>query len=360
MRRRFPALPIVFACTTRDLDRRELSRYAFEAIPLDTPRWSGISLQLPAFFLSFFRTWADAYRLVRRLRPAVVIGVGGYGCALPVYAASRLRIPSVVLEQNVVPGRTTRFLCAFAERICCQWREAIGSLQKGIGNHLRRAVSRRRTSHRADEWLVHTGNPIRAELKPMPLRSARGSFGMEQARRVMLVLGGSQGSSWIDAMAPQVAAIVSKVLPGFGVIHLASERQREKVAGEYRNAGVQASVHGFFHDMRAAYSAADFALCRAGGTTIAELAIYGLPMILIPYPHATDDHQRANARAVESAGAGFMAVETDLDVARLAQIVMKVATDTRCLMYMSASARRLGKPEAAAAVANILTELGGY
>jgi UDP-N-acetylglucosamine--N-acetylmuramyl-(pentapeptide) pyrophosphoryl-undecaprenol N-acetylglucosamine transferase len=194
----------------------------------------------------------------------------------------------------------------------------------------------------------------------MPLRAARSEIGMERAGRVMLVLGGSQGSARIDAMAPQVAAVVSKILPDFGVIHLANESNKEKVAKEYRDGGVQASVHGFFGDMNTAYSASDLALCRAGGTTIAELAVYGIPMILIPYPHATDDHQRANASAVESAGAGFMALEKGLDIAQLVQLVTRMATEAKCLAHMSACARRLGRPDAAGAVADILTELGGF
>jgi UDP-N-acetylglucosamine--N-acetylmuramyl-(pentapeptide) pyrophosphoryl-undecaprenol N-acetylglucosamine transferase len=190
------------------------------------------------------------------------------------------------------------------------------------------------------------------------LRSARRVFGLEQANRVLLVLGGSQGSARVDAIAPQVAAAVSKILPDFGVIHLANEAGKERVEREYRSAGVQASVHGFFRDMNAAYSAVDVALCRAGGTTIAELAVYGIPMVLIPYPHATDDHQRANARAVEVEGAGFMADENGLDVARLIQLVSRILTDTKCLAFMSACAQRLGRPAAAAAVADMLVELG--
>ncbi len=316
-----------------------------------------MGVRLPAFFLALFGTSAEAFRLVHRLRPAVVVGVGGYGCAPPVYAASRLRIPSIILEQNVVPGRATRLLSSIVERVCCQWQETFGRLETGIGNRLRRIVSRARPSRLASDWLVHTGNPVRAELKRIPLRVARSGFGLEQAGRVMLVLGGSQGSISIDTMAPQVAAIVSKIIPGFAVIHLASETNRAKVEKEYGNAGVHASVHGFLRDMNPAYSATDLALCRAGGTTIAELAVYGIPMVLIPYPHATDDHQRANARAVESAGAGVMAIERDLDIALLVQIVTRMATEPKCLAHMSACARRLGKPEAATKVADILARI---
>ncbi|MDQ7780749.1 MAG: UDP-N-acetylglucosamine--N-acetylmuramyl-(pentapeptide) pyrophosphoryl-undecaprenol N-acetylglucosamine transferase, partial [Planctomycetota bacterium] len=358
--RRLPALEVQFACTNRELDGAELAKYGFAARPLSTPRWGGSLPGLPVFALSLLDALVEAAELVRRVRPCAVVGLGGYGCAPPVFAAWRLGIPTLMLEQNVIPGRATRTLGPFVDSVCCQWAETISALDSPLRRSLCARVRRGRARAGRDRtagWLLHTGNPLRIEMQRMPVRAARLRFGLENASRVLLVLGGSQGSVALDEIAVRTVPMLREAVPGLGVIHIASARDREKVEKAYAAAGVSASVHGFFRDMPAAYSASDAALCRAGGTTIAELTKFGIPMALIPYPHAMDDHQTANARAVEGAGAGYVFPESRLEPATLFKSLMQLLGDTHVLALMSARSRSMAFPDAAAQVADRLVEL---
>jgi UDP-N-acetylglucosamine--N-acetylmuramyl-(pentapeptide) pyrophosphoryl-undecaprenol N-acetylglucosamine transferase len=239
-------------------------------------------------------------RLFRSFRPDAVVGLGGVASAGPLSAGLLMRTPLVLMEQNVIPGRTNRWLARWARRICCQWPEA---------------------ARRLGPAAVATGSPVRSEIHAARNRDkadARAELGLAPGRTTLLVLGGSQGAHAINGFLMGAAARLAKRVQ---VVHAAGPADRPAVAQAYGAAGMKASVAGFFDEMDTAYAAADLAVSRAGALSIAELACAGVPAVLVPYPSARDDHQRANARAAAEQGWAVMADEPLLDPGGLASRV---------------------------------------
>jgi UDP-N-acetylglucosamine--N-acetylmuramyl-(pentapeptide) pyrophosphoryl-undecaprenol N-acetylglucosamine transferase len=262
-------------------------------------------------------------------RPALAVGVGGYASGPAVLAAACLRVPTLLLEQNAVPGATNRLLSRVARAAAVPFAET--------GDALRcRAVV--------------TGNPVRPEMSRVPPRRPGPA-------RSMLVLGGSRGAhsinmAMIDA-APRLAS------SGLYVVHQSGRDDVDAVARAFREAGVRGEVHAFIDDMGRAYGEADLVVCRAGATTVAELAVVGRPALFIPFPHAVGDHQRINARRVADAGAARVLDPDDLDAHTLADAVLDLVSDTEALDRMAETARGLGRPDAAARIADLVEELLG-
>jgi UDP-N-acetylglucosamine--N-acetylmuramyl-(pentapeptide) pyrophosphoryl-undecaprenol N-acetylglucosamine transferase len=261
--------------------------------------------------------------LLRVLQPALVVGVGGYASVAVVLAAWLRRIPTVLLEQNVVPGAANRVL-AFARRICLGFAEAASRLPPGK--------------------TVHTGNPLRASVLRAAPAARDGSLGL-------LVFGGSAGAHHLNEAT--VAALRDlDPRPALRVTHQTGPSDVDAVRAGYAALGVAARVEPFITDMGAAYAAADLVVSRAGAMSCAEITAVGLPAILVPYPHAADDHQRLNAEVLVRAGAAEMILDRDLTPARLAAALRTLADDSTRRATMAAQARTLGRPDAAAAVAD--------
>jgi len=255
-----------FLCTPRALDRSELGRRGFPFTPVG--RWE----------------IRKAVRTVQFFAPDVAVMLGGGGAIPGLLASAALRLPYVCLEQNVVPGRLTRLAARGARRLYAQWRES------------------RRYLGGTNGRFVWAGSPLRK----LPFRDAgeaRRRYALDPDRPTILVLGGSQGSEAINRRLPEWAG----ALPGpVQFLHLAGvDKGADEVRTGYRSAGVPASVLEFEPEMEWAYSAADAAVARAGAITLAELCRFRIPALLIPYPHAKDDHQAANALALARAGAAW-------------------------------------------------------
>jgi UDP-N-acetylglucosamine--N-acetylmuramyl-(pentapeptide) pyrophosphoryl-undecaprenol N-acetylglucosamine transferase len=271
---------------------------------------------------------ASAWRILRRFRPHLAVGIGGYASFPAVTAAIASRVPVVLLEQNASPGLVTRLLAPFAKKICVSFAET----ERELGGRA-----------------VMTGNPVRARLAARaadePVSGAmQGSTG---GRLRILVFGGSAGAHRLNAVVPSA---ISRLGRPVEVVHQTGERDREEVTEAYRSRGIAASVQPFIDDMAAEYQRADLAICRAGATTIAELTAFGVPAILVPYPFAAGDHQRRNAAALVDAGAAWMMLDADLGEERLADLIRTAADDPVALDEMRARARSLGHPDAAARV----------
>ena len=270
-----------------------------------------------------------AVSLLRRERPLLVVGLGGYAAMPGLAAAVLMRVPIVLLEQNAEPGLVTRLFAPFARRICVSFEETRGRLG-------RRAV-----------W---TGNPVRLPAMAPPPPPAVAPLGL-------LVFGGSAGARRLNEVVPEAVAASGQA---FDVLHQTGERDREAVAERYRRRGIEAAVVGFIDDMAAAYARSDLVICRAGATTVAELAAFGRPSVLVPYPRAAGDHQRRNAEALVSAGAAWMVLDRELEPASLAELLRGAASDPARLRTMGERARRVGRPEATErVVAECLAVLGG-
>jgi UDP-N-acetylglucosamine--N-acetylmuramyl-(pentapeptide) pyrophosphoryl-undecaprenol N-acetylglucosamine transferase len=327
--RRDAATRVVFAGTARGLETRLVpgKGYALETLPILPLNGVGLARTLAGLLVLPWGLLRSAL-LVLRLRPAAVLGIGGYAGGPVTLLAALLGVRAVVLEPNATPGFTNRVLRPFVRAAACAYEEARAAFgEKG----------------------VLTGNPVREGFASLPRREHRPPL-------TLLAFGGSQGSRVLNQAL--VAAIPR--LPGaerLRVVHQTGPAMRQEVEAAWRAAGREAEVVAFLDDMQSRFAAADLVLCRSGATTCAELAVAGKAAVLVPFARAADDHQRTNARALEAAGAAVMLEEKDLDGASLAQAVARLVDDPARLVAMEDAARRLGRPDAAARVADLL--LGG-
>jgi len=326
LRARDPATRVVFVGTPRGLESRLVPRAGYELELLPILPLNGVGLlRMVKGLLALPWAMLKAVALVRRLRPAAVLGVGGYAGGPTVLAAALLGIRTVVLEPNAKPGFTNRVLKPFVRHAACSYEET------------RRAFGTKG---------VVTGNPVRggfAKLAPKwhvpPL--------------TLLAFGGSQGARVIN----KTLVDALKHLPGpdrLRIVHQTGAAARDEVATAYAAARRPAEVLAFLDDMESRFAQADLVLCRSGATTAAELTAAGKASVLVPFARAADDHQRSNARALEAAGAARMIEEKDLTAERLAAVVGELLADPARLVAMEEAARKLARPDAAARVADLL------
>ena len=279
-------------------------------------------LLLPANLL--FSFWESA-RHIRRLRPDVVLGLGGYVAFPGGMMASLLDRPLALHEQNAIAGLANRVLAVLADKVMVAFPEA-----------LKRA-----------EW---TGNPVRAAIAAIapPEQRFRGREGPLR----LLVVGGSLGAQALNAALPKALAVLSEDVR---VVHQAGEKHLQALEQNYRSAGVQGELVAFIDDMARRYAEADLVICRAGAVTVAELSAAGLASVLVPFPHAVDDHQTANARFLADQGAAVLLPQTELTPEKLASLLGSL--DRPRLLEMARKARALGKPDAARVVAQRCMEM---
>jgi UDP-N-acetylglucosamine--N-acetylmuramyl-(pentapeptide) pyrophosphoryl-undecaprenol N-acetylglucosamine transferase len=268
----------------------------------------------------------QAGMILRRLRPPVVLGMGGFVSGPGGVMARLLGIPLVVHEQNAIAGMTNRWLARIARRVM----EAF----PGTFPPERQATT--------------VGNPVRASIAELPPPAER--FAGRTGRRRLLVLGGSQGALALNQLVPQaLARLPESERPE--VWHQAGGQLHEAAETAYREAGITARLTPFIENMAEAYGWADLVLCRAGALTIAELAAAGVGAILVPFPFAVDDHQTANARFLERDGAALVCPQAALTAERLAMLLRELLSDRDRLLRMAEAARRLAQVDAAEQVA---------
>jgi UDP-N-acetylglucosamine--N-acetylmuramyl-(pentapeptide) pyrophosphoryl-undecaprenol N-acetylglucosamine transferase len=320
----------------RGLETGLVPAAGFALVALPSQQFVGRSLaQRARASLALVRTTAAAWRVLRRFRPDLVISVGGYAAAPAVLAAALSRTPLAILEPNAIPGRVNRLAARLARRVFLGL-EAAGA-----------CLSVRRERLRA------FGVPLR--------RALRESFGAGTPRRRpappfrLLVFGGSQGARQLNR-AMQEALAHLQGLP-LDVFHQTGAAERDAVAESYAAAGVAARVVAFEPDMPARYRWADLAVCRAGALSVAELALAGLPAILVPLASAADDHQNENAKALEAAGAARRLDPRTLGAKELADAIAALCADPDGLVAMGRRAAALARPDAAARIAAGCREL---
>jgi UDP-N-acetylglucosamine--N-acetylmuramyl-(pentapeptide) pyrophosphoryl-undecaprenol N-acetylglucosamine transferase len=269
---------------------------------------------------------------VLRRRPDAMLGMGGFVAGPGGLVAWLLRRPLLIHEANAVAGLTNRWLAKLADRVLTGFPRSEG-IDEGRAEYV--------------------GNPVREDIAALPSPAER-LAGRSGALR-LLVVGGSQGAR---AFNEQVPAAIAAMAPAGRpeVRHQCGRGRLEPTRAAYGEAGVPAEVSEFIDDMAAAYAWADLVVCRAGAMTVAELAAAGLPAVLVPYPHAVSDHQTANARFLEAAGAAVLLPEAELTAARLAQELERLGADRGALLTMAERARVVARPQATARVAQICRE----
>ena len=332
---RRPGSTITFAGTARGIETKVVPREGFE---LDLLRIAGLKGRsaigairgIALLPLSF----ADGWRIVSRRRPDVVIGVGGYASGPVVMLAALRGIPTLIAEQNAVPGMTNRLLGRVVSAAAVTFDSTVSFFGR------RGFVA---------------GNPVRPEFfeAERPLEGERDERGR---RAKVLIFGGSQGAHAINVAmveaAPRLAAD-----GGVDLTHQTGERDVDMVRNGYRAAGLEASVEPFLFAMDREMKTADLVVSRAGATTIAELAAIGRAAILVPLPTAADDHQKKNAEVLARAGAAELIEQKDLTGAVLAERLLALAADGTRREAMRQAARRMARPDAAKRIVDRVLEL---
>lgn len=331
---RVPDAEIAFVGTARGIESRVIPRQGFALDLIRSAGLKGKSFGSLVRGLSLLPAsgW-DAWRALSRRRPHLVIGVGGYSSGPVVALAAARRIPTMVLEQNAVPGLTNRLLARVVDAAAVTYESTLPYFG-GRG--------------------FVSGNPVRPEFvapaaESAPAEARRGGPGAE-AR--VLIFGGSQGAHAINVAMVEAAAELAPHAGRLSITHQTGERDLEFVRDGYRRAGLTARVVPFIDEMVLEMTIADLVICRAGATTLAELTAAGRAAILVPLPTATDDHQRKNARVLAEAGAAEVVDERELTGRALAGRLLALASDRGRREAMAASARRFARPEAARVIAD--------
>ena len=332
IRRRYPRSRVVFAGTGRDLEVAALDRLGFELERLHSAGLKGKSAGALIRGLTMLPLSAwDAWRVIARVAPHVVIGLGGYSSGAVVLIAALRGIPTMVLEQNALPGFTNRLLAPFVTAAAVSHEPVLPHF------HGKGFVS---------------GNPVRAGFfEPAPPPSAR------RAEVHLLVLGGSLGAHPINVAMMAAAPLLVAASMSFVVTHQTGERDHGAVRRVYADAGLTARVEPFLEQMPDAMRDADVVVCRAGATTLAEIAAVGRAALLVPWPGAADGHQRLNADVFVRAGAADVMPQAGMTGALLAERLLQLAGAGARRRRMAASARGLARPDAARVIVDRAEQL---
>ena len=324
------AVELVFIGSERGIESRVVPKlgHRLHLLPVRALRGQNAAGTLAAAFQVPVSV-ATAWRILGDVRPDLVLGVGGYASAPAALAAWARRIPTVLLEQNAMPGMTNRLLGRIADRVCVNFPET--------------------ARYFPPERTVETGNPVRLTA-PAPAPRTSREFSV-------LVFGGSAGARRLNEVGVEAFARLAAEGNAPRIVHQAGHAEADAVTARYRERGVAADVRPFIDDMPTAYAAADLVVCRAGASTLAELTALGKPAILVPYPFAADDHQRRNAEALVARGAAVMILDREISAEKLAVEISSLRDDPTRLRAMAEAAKSLGRPDAAEKVVDVCLAL---
>jgi UDP-N-acetylglucosamine--N-acetylmuramyl-(pentapeptide) pyrophosphoryl-undecaprenol N-acetylglucosamine transferase len=326
---------VLFVGTQRGLEFKVLPELG---LPLETIEVSGLKgtglsarisglLKLPLALFS-------SIRILRRFKPDVAVGVGGYASGPVILAAWLLRIPTAVLEQNTVPGVTNRLLAKVADAVYVMFDESAAYFPR--------------------KKVQALGNPIRRQLLENFLRSKGNAAA---GRFQLLVLGGSQGAHNLNVRMLEATDHLAEVKDRLVIVHQTGVQDELLVKKGYEERGFTAEVLPFIKDVSEAYRRAELIVCRAGATTLAEVMVVKKASILVPFPHAADNHQEKNAQSMVDAGAALMLVEREMDGLRLAETILTLINDPSRIEKMEQAASRVGRPEAASEIVAACVQL---
>ncbi|MGE0704855.1 MAG: undecaprenyldiphospho-muramoylpentapeptide beta-N-acetylglucosaminyltransferase [Vicinamibacterales bacterium] len=328
---------VTFAGTATGIEARVVPR---EGFALDLLRSAGLKGKSIAARLRGAAlvpvSLGDAWRIVSRRRPHLVIGVGGYSSGPVVLAAALRGVPTMLLEQNAVPGLTNRLLSRVVKAAALTFADAAPFFGRKA---------------------IVTGNPVRPEFLE-PARRESGESNRADGARV-LIFGGSQGAHAINLAMVEAATELAVRGRHLRLTHQTGERDVAIVRDGYARVGMEVEVEPFLYDMERRIGEADVIVCRAGATTLAELAAAGKPAILIPLPTATDDHQRKNAEAVARAGAAVVLRQEEATGPALAERILSLASNRDTRDRMAAASKSLARPDAARQIVDRALALAG-
>jgi len=330
-----PQSSILFVGTRRKLDRDSLARYGFAVATIHSYGLKGKSLlELIKAMLVLPLSFLESIYQVLKFKPDVVMGVGGYVTGPVVAASWLLGKPTLIHEQNSVPGLANRKLGRLVDRICLSLPQS--------------------KNYFPAEKTILTGNPVRQNII-----AAGRSTSPETGKPTLLVLGGSQGAHAINEL---VVAVLKKRRDDFAamrIIHQTGRDDEQTVEQAYRALGLDYRVSAFITNMAEVYAEAGIIVSRAGATTLAEIGVVGKPAILIPYPFAADNHQEKNGSWYVDSGAAVLFVQKELTAERLGDEILAIINDKTRLQQMSAAMKNLGITDAAERIVDICLTLAG-
>ncbi|MGE5153165.1 MAG: undecaprenyldiphospho-muramoylpentapeptide beta-N-acetylglucosaminyltransferase [Bdellovibrio bacteriovorus] len=330
---RAQGMQVFWIGTERGMESRLVPEHGFELerVRIEGLRGKGWTQVLGVPFRLLAALW-QAAQILRRRAPSLVLGMGGFASGPGGLAARALGLPLVIHEQNRVPGMTNQWLARVATRVF----EAFPG------------------SFPAERGAVATGNPVRRSIAELP--APRERFARRSGPGRVLVVGGSLGAKALNEIVPAALALIPAAERP-QVRHQAGQQTLEVARQAYAQAGVEALVTPFIDDMAEAYGWADLVVCRAGALTVSELAAAGVGAILVPYPHAVDDHQTGNAHYLADAGAARLISQGNLRADRLASELRRLLADRPALLAMAEAARARAHPNAAERIAAACWEL---
>jgi UDP-N-acetylglucosamine--N-acetylmuramyl-(pentapeptide) pyrophosphoryl-undecaprenol N-acetylglucosamine transferase len=316
---------VLFIGTERGIEARLLPKlgYRLECISASGLKGQSNLAKLKSAALLLYG-YSQSRKILKEFRPDVVLGVGGYASAPVVLSAKGLQIRRFIHEQNAIPGLTNKVLARLADRVFISIEEALKFFP--------------------EDKTILTGNPLRKEI----LRNAQQGHVQQKGDALrLLVFGGSAGAHRVNTAMIEALPHLEGVKGNLIITHQTGEKDHGEVKAAYLTAGFQAEVMPFIDNMAAAYAAADLIVCRAGATTLAEVAVGGKACIFIPYPYAADDHQRRNAEALLKKEAGFMILERELTGEILAKQIVGLMQDPELVEKTAANIRQFGQFDAA-------------
>lgn len=341
LKRREPELETLFIGTARGIETKVIPQLGERLECLEVAPLKGRASKAELFknLLALPQAGLEAAKILRRFRPTLVVGVGGYAAGPMVVTAAALGIPTALLEQNAHVGLTNKLLARVVDRAYVSFEETVDVFPKGVAHVV--------------------GNPVRRSFVAAGNMARMDPSGFEMRARRVLVIGGSQGARVLNELVPEALAHACRAarahgLPTLEIVHQTGHAMCDSVRARYEELGVRATVTPFIDDMARAYASAALVIGRAGATSLAEICAVGRPSVLVPFPHAADDHQWHNARALEQRGAAIALREGDLSVDGLAQVVARLLTQPEERRRMAEAARTLGRPDAAAAIVDDL------
>lgn len=336
--RRFESSEVTFVGTEKGIERFVVPQEGYNIRFIRSEGIAGKSFlkKIRAVF-KVILSIIDSYRIIRELGPDVVIGVGGYASFGVVITARLLSIPTIIMEQNSVPGLANRILGRLVDAICLTYHETLSSFPK--------------------EKTYITGNPIRQGIIDGDREKAYETFSLERGKFTILVLGGSLGATKINRAVCDSFGYLNELKGQIQFLHQTGRTDIDWVKESYRRWGFKGTVAPFIYEMADAYAVADLVISRAGATTLAEITSVGRPAILIPYPFAAGRHQEENAKKLALSTAARLIMDEDLCGKVLAEEIKLLFEGDELRREMQRSAKALGRPGATKEIVDILISI---
>lgn len=329
---------VIFVGTEYGIEARVVPREGYPIKFLRAEGLVGVSVvkKIKAIAKMGF-SFVDSYKIIKAVRPDIVIGVGGYASGATMLTAYLMSIPTMILEQNSIPGLTNRILGRFVKTVCITYQESISFFPK------------------ARTFL--TGNPVRKQILKGNIESAYRIFSLDEGLFTVFVFGGSLGAKSINMGIVNALNNLYDLKDKIQFLHQTGTGDYENIREAYRKRGFKGTITPFIYQMGEAYAVADIVISRAGATTLAELTALGKPAILIPYPYAAGYHQELNARKLFEMGAARMILNSELKGESLAQSIRELYMNEKMRAEMQKNSRVIGRPEACAKVVDIAMSL---